>query len=412
MILHTSPIQKTSGKITKPKTMRAKGSRARKLAHGKKPGTATNENPTVFGEGFSPDIINNLATPAFVVKVLPDNEYSLINLNHAHQKATWLNLEQIQGRPLHECLPPETARQLAANYTCCKEMRQPYSYDENLSLPSGEKHWKTNLSPVFDETGNVTHLIGTACEFTREVDQLQREIKRYSRLMETYQEYQDNFNAAAHDLRSPIGQIDAAIKLMVMHNNRMKDDKCNQLLDLAQDMIEKLLSHLDMVLEKGRPRTINESKLSVFNLQKTAREIRTILDPMGKLNFTIEQNCIRAEKILVEIVLRNRVDNAIKHNKNCPSLEINVCATQATQAMVQFTVADNGKGMDDPMSVFHRAGSKRPSGRSKSSQNKIHGLPTIRRMIASRGGDLQLSNSKDGFIAAFTLPGRIVARTH
>ena len=105
----------------------------------------------------------------FIVEVMPSGEFRLEGLNPAHERRTGLLTENVAGRALHECLPPDVAEAISRRYQSCVDAGRPISYEEVLDLPGGRRHWETSLAPVRDASGRIAWLLGGARDITERV---------------------------------------------------------------------------------------------------------------------------------------------------------------------------------------------------------------------------------------------------
>jgi PAS domain S-box-containing protein len=105
----------------------------------------------------------------FSVRVGPDGSFRFDGLNPAHEARTGLRAADICGRRPEEVLSPETAAVVTGHYRACVESGHPISYSEALDLPLGRRHWRTNLTPLRNRTGDIETLLGSCEDITEQV---------------------------------------------------------------------------------------------------------------------------------------------------------------------------------------------------------------------------------------------------
>jgi signal transduction histidine kinase len=105
----------------------------------------------------------------------------------------------------------------------------------------------------------------------------------------------------------------------------------------------------------------------------------------------------------LETILRNLIGNAFKHHPNPTTGEVSI-TTQAQDAWLAFTVADNGAGVDPQFherifEIFHTL---QPRDQVEGSGM---GLTVVKKLVESRGGTIQLTSSLgEGATFRFTWP--------
>ena len=111
-----------------------------------------------------------------------DGTFTYTRTNRAHQQATGITLENIQGKTPYDLLGPELADQVCQNYQKCVDQKESITYREKLSLPSGDKTYSTTLTPVV-ENGQVVYIVGAASDVTMELE-AKEAIDKQTRLRE------------------------------------------------------------------------------------------------------------------------------------------------------------------------------------------------------------------------------------
>jgi PAS domain S-box-containing protein len=109
----------------------------------------------------------------FIVGVEPDR-FVIELLNPAHERSTGLRSADLSGRTPHECLPRGVADAITEHYRRCVEAGEAIRYDETLDLPGGVRHWQTVLTPVRDDSGRISRILGSARDVTLEHEALRR----------------------------------------------------------------------------------------------------------------------------------------------------------------------------------------------------------------------------------------------
>ncbi len=101
----------------------------------------------------------------FLIKVKNDSTFEYVRNNKAHQISTGISLEEIRGKTPVELLGSKMGKEVEVHYEKCLELKEPISYEEILTVPSGKKTWNTYLSPLV-ENNKITHILGSSHDIT------------------------------------------------------------------------------------------------------------------------------------------------------------------------------------------------------------------------------------------------------
>jgi len=110
-------------------------------------------------------IFNNTHDALFLIDVVDESKFFFRRLNLTHEKLTGLKTEQVNGKTPVEVLGAELGKAVEKKYQECVDQKDVISYEELLTLPSGEKCWLTRLTPVIKE-GKITGIVGSSTDIT------------------------------------------------------------------------------------------------------------------------------------------------------------------------------------------------------------------------------------------------------
>jgi diguanylate cyclase (GGDEF)-like protein/PAS domain S-box-containing protein len=88
--------------------------------------------------------------------------YRCESVNEAYLAVTGLTRDQVMGRLLEEIVPAETALAVRARYAAAIASGDVLAMDEEWALPTGTIVVETTLTPVLDDHGTCTHILGAA----------------------------------------------------------------------------------------------------------------------------------------------------------------------------------------------------------------------------------------------------------
>lgn len=223
--------------------------------------------------------------------------------------------------------------------------------------------------------------------FTRVADTLERERR---------------FTAdAAHELRTPLAALRVQAEVaQLAGGDAVRDKALNQLtlgIDRATRLVEQLLalSRLDPLAEPPSQRPVNWPALAFSvgeSLHLTSLERGVTL----QMEADAAPLPLDGDATLVELMLRNLLDNALRYTPPGGSVRLHLGADA-------IVVDDDGPGIDP--AYLERVGERffRPPGQDAPGSGL--GLSIVRRIAALHGLRLELSNRPEGGLRARLLPG-------
>ncbi len=119
-------------------------------------------------------LFDHLSVCMFFVDVTRDGRFRYAGFNPAEEKAVGLTSQQVMGKLVEEVFEPDLARKLVERYQRCVDAGTPISYDDELNLPSGCRHFASNLIPFRNRAGRIHRIVG-ACIDTTELKRTQEE---------------------------------------------------------------------------------------------------------------------------------------------------------------------------------------------------------------------------------------------
>lgn len=120
------------------------------------------ESRLAESEALYRTITEGVEESIFLLQVEPDGGFRFIASNPAHEQSTGLSRQAMAGATPEELLSPAVASQVMAQYRRCLEAGETIRYEETLDLPAGRHDWRTTLTPLRDESGRITLMVGIA----------------------------------------------------------------------------------------------------------------------------------------------------------------------------------------------------------------------------------------------------------
>ena len=143
------------------------------LRSGVDPGLRNNDALTESELQYK-EIFDNISVCMFLLDVTSDGRFKFAGFNPAEEKAVGLTSAEVSGKFVEEVFSGELAAKLTATYRRCLEAGGPISYDDELSLPSGQRSFHSNLIPMRNGTGRIQRIVG-ACIDTTDFKRTQQE---------------------------------------------------------------------------------------------------------------------------------------------------------------------------------------------------------------------------------------------
>jgi two-component system sensor histidine kinase QseC len=198
---------------------------------------------------------------------------------------------------------------------------------------------------------------------------------------------------AAHELRTPVASIKAQAQVA-----RAATSEAERLhaLDNAILGCDRASHLIDQLLTLARLDTLNNETAEPCLLRAIASEVIAATAPAA-LNQKVHlellegmETTVRGNPVLLKILLRNLIDNAVRHTRTGTTVRIDIVEESG---QVRLSVSDDGPGI--PESEMNKVAERfyRPLGTSASGSGL--GLSIVKRIAEIHAASMQLSSSKD-----------------
>jgi signal transduction histidine kinase len=224
---------------------------------------------------------------------------------------------------------------------------------------------------------------------------------------------QDRFiDSVTHELKSPLASI--RLGLETLGRTGLDETRREGLRGMMLADVERLSFFIESVLEAGRlahergGHDLRDEALLPM-VQEVARRVahRHRLEPEAVRIEIPPDLVLRTERVALETILGNVIDNAIKYSD--PPPEIHVLATPKSQERIEVCIQDRGIGIDSselPRVVqrFHRGAGEEVRRRRGTGL----GLYVVAALVQELGGKLRLHSDGPGLgtEVRIVLPGR------
>jgi len=238
---------------------------------------------------------------------------------------------------------------------------------------------------------------------------LLRENNRYATELKDLNKLKNKiFSIVSHDLRGPIGSLNAVLQMM--ENSQISREEFQMLIKSLHVNVNQLHGTLDNLLQwtqaqsqelKAMPQSFifRVPVDAVFQLLKFKADSKgVLLQKQGDLEIGVF-----ADLTMTRSILNNLISNAIKFTPNGGTIHVSV---ESDQKMVKITVKDNGIGMPPEMvkSLFKTAQHFSTPGTDEEKGTGL-GLLLCKEFIEKNGGTISVSSDLlKGSTFSFTLP--------
>ncbi|MBZ9684860.1 DUF4118 domain-containing protein [Clostridium estertheticum] len=213
----------------------------------------------------------------------------------------------------------------------------------------------------------------------------------------------------SHDLRTPLTGILGSVSTITDNYDKLDNDTKKELLAIIYEDTSWLIHSVENILSMTR---IDEGKLEIKKDVEVVEEI--IAESISRVKrFSGNHNIVTdlpenmiilfVDGLLIEQVLINLIDNAIKYTPDNSIIKVKVIEEQDN---VIFEVSDNGKGLpkEDITAIFDRFYTK-TRGDCLERRGIGLGLAICKSIIEGHGGSIEaLNNSSGGATFRFSLP--------
>jgi PAS domain S-box-containing protein len=220
-------------------------------------------------------------------------------------------------------------------------------------------YYESFFNPIKNEKNEIIGATGLARDITKRKESELALEKSKKELKELNSTKDKLFSIIAHDLRSPFNSIIGFTSLLKEKINDPSFTDGERFLEIINNSANQTLILLDNLLDWARSQTetlivnIENIVLSdVISKVISFKQNSALAKEISLTYYTEDEYEIRADKNMLNTVLRNLISNAIKFTHKNGEVNVNVIARNGE---VEVTVSDNGIGInkDQLNSVFN-----------------------------------------------------------
>lgn len=203
---------------------------------------------------------------------------------------------------------------------------------------------------------------------------------------------------AAHDLKSPLGNINALTDFFIEHYCEDLEEEASEIIALIHQSSAKLRGLIDELLEYSKYDKIIEQEKAEIDLQILKKEILGLFSFNNKYDISLKSNVSKliTNKVALEQILINLLSNAIKYNdKEIAQIEIMV---NEEDLQYRISVTDNGPGIskENQHKIFEIFEVLDTCDHNGETGNGI-GLATVKKLVLALGGTIDVESEVGKF---------------
>ena len=296
-------------------------------------------------------IFDAVADMLFYLEVEAPGAYRIVSVNPAFVATTGLQGERIIGQPFDAVFPtPEVSM---AHFAQAIRERRVARWEETVDLPSGRRTGEVSVTPVFDDDGRCTHLVGAVHDITN-----RRQLEAQLRQAQKMESVGQLAGGIAHDFNNLLTVINGLAELVLEKAHEQNLDGVDADLAEIRRAGERAAGLTRQLLAFSRKQIMRPQ---VMNLSAVVSDMAKMLHRLlgEDVELTIAATVpafVHADRGQVEQVIANLAVNARDAMPQGGSLSIDVNtetigddgSTIAERGMlVTLAVSDTGTGMDE-----------------------------------------------------------------
>ena len=195
--------------------------------------------------------ILNLVPYHLLVVDLKTKLISFCNLGLC-QSLGYASSEQVIGKAIAECFPPENARHLVAQHQRVVNSGEVWRTQETVSLPDGKHYFDTVITPLKNSVGEVYAVLHTASDIP-DLAAAQEALSERTRQLEAANKELESFSySVSHDLQAPLRRINSFSEVLWENYNSSFDARGKHYLQRIQANSERMSELIDALLQLSR----------------------------------------------------------------------------------------------------------------------------------------------------------------
>ncbi len=346
-------------------------------------------------------VMDLIQQPMFLLEVMGPKTFVFRGLNTVHQNLSGLSNEMVFNKTPHDAFPCRLADTVVQNYEACRASGKAHTYEEILELPTGALWWQTTLSPVFDDQGQISQIVGLAVDITPRKDAMFDASQKLSEMTRLNEDLQVFASTTAQDMRGPFQTMIALIDMVMDGFVDLGDEKADQLA-LCSEIAHDAIASMSSILTTAQGLKLAKEVIDEVDLGHISADIAALLDPHERLSIELPSAHVTTDRVAMQMVLRNLMENAVRYADKKISVSVTEVADDPAGSSIAVTVSDDGVGQSADIRSDGQTILPVPE-----QVGGDFGIKSALAIVSARGGSLTQTqnNFTTGAAIRFTLPG-------
>lgn len=294
------------------------------------------------------ELIFNTSHDLMYLIAIEDNTFTYASINRAFEETVGIKRQKVIGQEVGKLLPTNNVTVLGEK---CRELcktNQKVQFEEKVHIPNRDLHVRTELTPIFNEEGVLTNILGVSHDITEEVRK-ERALNRSYQLTKNQNDRLLNFAyIVSHNLRTHTSNISGILRMLKASSTAEERNQLLEYLQTVANTLDETMHHLNEVVNIQTNLGIATSPLSLHDqIEKTRQLLREDIKAKKAtiVNDVDEDVTVTFNKSYLESVLLNFLSNALKysHPDKKPIVRL---YTDHEENYTVLHIADNGLGID------------------------------------------------------------------
>jgi PAS domain S-box-containing protein len=324
-----------------------------------------------------------------------DTEYRVWFMSSQYRDIFSRSADELVGVHIKDLIGEEVFNERKPRYDAALAGEEVHSESSRSMLDGSVVHFAVTHKPYRDGNGQTLGVLTLGIDITDrrdiecQVEAQTEELKRSNKDLEQFA------YVASHDLKAPLRAIDVIVEWLREDLDGYSEGDVQENLTLLEQRTGRLGCLLDDLLAFSRAgRKVGDVKH--LHLDEFVKDIATLIGPPEGMQINTSEGwpCLTTHHAALETVLRNLINNAIKHHPEPASGHITVsCEDQDDKVMI--SVEDDGVGIpqDYADKVFKMFQTLKPRDDTEGSGM---GLAIVQRIIDWQGGKIWFEDTASG----------------
>ena|GEM_PF-2323875 len=363
--------------------------------------------------------LNDLSESEQNFRTLINNQGEGIGLLDKGYRFTFAN--PMAGK-IFEINPGNLIRKSLTDFTSKTESKKLQGYFEKLSAEQKKsfelrikaktgknKHVQVTATPQYRDNVflGIFVILKDITEAKRAADEgatREKQLKEANAFMDKF------FSVIARKMENPFSSILDYSELLTRNQNEYGKNEILTITKMIQESARQANDFMDNLLKWSMVRTgrLTLERVAVDLYHLVDENIRLLSGNAGKkkiriTNLVKKNTMIRADQVMMNIVLKNLISNAIKYTRNAGRISL---VSRKKKDLVELSVEDNGIGIpEEHIGDLFRVDKDYTTPGTANEQGSGLGLVLSRELINRNGGTIEVRSKPDkGTVILLTIP--------